>query len=99
MHELCESGSAAKYGRCFCVVAVKAPLECLPCCACDSRDKLYAELPVEGDHDGRGFVMRIGCFCDCGTGDDRRTEFLSYDDAISSWNLEQTEDFLCRQEA
>jgi hypothetical protein len=50
---------------------------------------MYAEIPIRGDWHGRGFVMRIGCFCDGAMKiPDKgwRTEFERYDVAIKDWN-------------
>ncbi len=80
---------------CWCCVCVAAPLECVPCSLCKSRLEVYCEIPVNGDHDGRGFVMRVGCLCKASVehfGEGNRTEFETYVDAIHQWNEMQEDE-------
>ena len=81
---------------CCCIVSVAAPLECSPCARSKSSDHIYAEMPVRGDWEGRGFVMRVGCLCDACMSDDlekddTRTEFETFAMAVAYWNVKQAE--------
>ena len=94
MNTACEECAGKGYARCWCNVSVAAPLECVPCRYCGKRDEMYAELPEQGDWNGRGFVMRIGCTCDPAREadpDGYRTEFETYSEAIAFWNAMQSE--------
>lgn len=88
---ICDECKDERQCRHHCVT-VKAPLTCVPCKFCGSREQLYAEIPVMGDWFYRGFVMRIGCLCEQqpwpsrGDKDEARTEFEPYQTAIDQWN-------------
>lgn len=80
---------------CCCLAVVQAPLQCVPCARSQTREDIYAEIPVSGDWDGRNFVMRIGCTCDkcmapeLEKDDTRIVGFELIDEAVSQWNLDQ----------
>lgn len=75
-------------GQCLCTATTVAPQECDPCRYCHRVADLYAEIPLCGDWDGRGFVMRIGCLCPPSLTDmdANRTEFEAYSVAVRMWN-------------
>jgi len=85
----CENNCRKTSSHCHCCAEVSPPLECVPCRLCGDRDEMYAEIPVEGDWHGQGFVMRIGCLCPASMElekDETRTEFEIYEESILQWN-------------
>ena len=75
-------------------------VDCLPCKRSGNKDEMCCEEPVDGDWDGRGRVIRIGCTCDpcmdewesgrCDKDDIRTTGFQVPADAIAEWNEMQS---------
>jgi hypothetical protein len=69
-----------------------SPKTCDECSFCMSKDDMYMEMPLYGDHGDGSFVVRIGCLCKKslqGYRDFNRTRFLNFEDAVQEWNKQQ----------